>query len=90
MINVVGNENNIINYSCDCGTKGFCTIKPYKEDAALVVDIKCPNCSEIERIVVLQYSSEENKKEILENLNNTEFKWSSMVGQEMPGDIEDD
>lgn len=90
MIHVTNNKENTIKYKCECGTRGFCTIKPYKEDAALVVDIKCPNCSQVERIVMLQYSSEENKKKILENLNNTEFKWSHMVGTDMSGDDEND
>ena len=79
MIHVTGNKENTIYYKCDCGTKGFCMIKPQEEDAAIVIDIRCPNCSEIERMVLLQYSSEENRKILEKNLNDTEFAWSSII-----------
>lgn len=76
MIHVTGNDENTIKYRCDCGTKGFCMIKPQEEDAAIIIDVKCPNCEEIERIVLLQYSSEENREKILDNLNEADFSWS--------------
>jgi len=79
MIHVTRNEGSTIYYKCDCGTKGFCTIKPQEEDAAIVVDIRCPNCSEIERMVLLQYSSEENREILEKSLNETEFAWSSII-----------
>jgi len=87
MIHVTRNEGSTIYYRCDCGTMGLCTIKPQDEDAAIVIDVRCPNCSEIERMVLLQYSSEE-KKEILEkSLNETEFKWSCITKNEIIKDM---
>lgn len=79
MIKVTGNNGNTIYYKCDCGTKGFCTIKPVKKDAAIVIDVTCPSCSEIERVVVLQYSSEENKEKILKNLNESDLTWTPVI-----------
>lgn len=76
MIHVTGNEENTVYYKCDCGTKGFCMIKPQEEDTAIIVDVKCPNCEDIERIVLLQYSSEENRERILDNLNEADFSWA--------------
>lgn len=83
MIKATGNEENKIHYKCDCGTKGFCLIKPQEEDAAIVLDIKCPNCAQIERMVLLQYSSEENKKKLMENLNEVDLSWSSTLKSEV-------
>lgn len=79
MIEITDNEENKIYYKCGCGTKGFCMVKPQEEDAAIVIDVRCPNCGCSERMVLLQYSSEENKEKILKNLNNTEFAWSSVI-----------
>lgn len=79
MIHVTGNEENTIFYECDCGTKGFCMIKPHETDAAIVIDVKCPTCDAIERIVLLQYSSDEYKKEMLDKLDETELSWSPVL-----------
>lgn len=79
MIHVTKVEENTIYYKCDCGTKGLCTVKPQEEDAAIVVDVRCPNCSEIERMVLLQYSSEENKDKLEKNLDEVDFAWSSII-----------
>lgn len=82
-IKVTGNEGSKIMYACDCGTEGFCLIKPQEEDAAIVVDVKCPNCAQIERMVLLQYSSEENRKKLEENLKDVDLSWSSVLENEV-------
>lgn len=83
MLHITGNKDNLINYLCDCGTKGFCTIKPVNSDAAIVVDIKCPNCFRKRRVTLLQYSSEKNKKNMLNNLNDINFCWSAVLNNEV-------
>lgn len=88
MIKVKDNTENKIRYKCDCGTNGVCLIKPQDEDAAIVVDIKCPNCGQIERMVLLQYSSEENKKKLLDNLDKIDLSWSSVLENEVLEDYE--
>jgi hypothetical protein len=86
MIKATGNEDNKIHYECDCGTKGYCLIKPQEEDAAIVVDIKCPNCAQIERMVLLQYSSDENKEKLLEKLDEVDLSWTSVLETEILDD----
>lgn len=83
MIEVTKNEENKIYYKCDCGTRGFCLIKPQEEDAAIVVDIQCPDCSHIERMVLLQYSSEANRKRLLEKLDEVDLSWTSVLETEV-------
>lgn len=86
MIKATGNEENKIYYECDCGTKGYCLIKPQEEDAAIVIDIQCPNCSQIERMVLLQYSSDENKERLLERLDEADLSWTSVLETEVVDD----
>ena len=83
MVKILSNEKNIIIYECDCGVKGKCMIKPLKENAAIVVDVRCPVCLNVERIVLLQYESEEEKFKIMKDLNSTEFSWSSIINNEI-------
>lgn len=83
MIRVTGNEDSKIYYECDCGTSGFCLVKEQDQDAAVVLDVECPHCSHVERMVLLQYSSEENKKKLLENLNEMDLSWSFVLENEV-------
>ena len=80
---ILDSENNKIYYKCDCGAKGFYTIKPLKNDAVLVIDIKCPLCLETERVVVLQYSSEESKKSFLENPGELNLNWTPILDNDL-------
>lgn len=79
MLHVTGNNGNVINYLCDCGTKGFCIIKPVEDDSAIVVDIKCPECFQKKRILILQYSSEESRDKMVNNLNSIDYSWSLIL-----------
>lgn len=83
MIKVNKQERNTIYYACDCGAKGMCSFKPMDRDAAIVIDLKCPVCQETERMTLLQYSTEENKKKILENLQNTDLSWVPSFNEEI-------
>lgn len=83
MIKVSKQERNTIYYACDCGAKGMCSFKPMDRDAAIVIDLKCPVCQETERMTLLQYSTEENKKKILENLQNTDLSWVPSFNEEI-------
>lgn len=80
---ILNSENNKICYKCDCGAKGFYTIKPLKKDAVLVIDIKCPLCLEVERVVVLQYSSEESRKSFLKNSNESNLDWTPILDDDL-------
>jgi len=83
MVKILRNEGNVIIYECDCGVKGKCMVKPLKEDAAIVVDVRCPICLEVERTVLVQYESEEKASEIKKDLNNTQLSWSPILSNEI-------
>jgi len=83
MITILRNENNNIIYECDCGVKGKCMIKPLDNDAAIVVDVRCPICLEVKRVVLTQYGSEENKKEIIDNLDKGDLSWSLIISNDI-------
>jgi hypothetical protein len=53
------------------------------EDAAIVIDLKCLGCSGTERLMLLQYSDEESKKKILDNLNEVELSWVPSFNEEV-------
>jgi len=52
-------------------------------DAAIVIDIKCPACGGTERMTLLQYSSEETKENLLNNLDNIDLSWVPTLNQEI-------
>lgn len=83
MINVISNERNTIHYLCDCGTRGKCTIKPRNENAAIVFDVRCPNCLDTERMTIIQYSSEEIKEAFLKELNRVDLSWVPTFNEEI-------
>lgn len=83
MIKIIGNDKNIIHYECDCGIRGKCTIKPAKRDAAIVFDVRCPNCFETERMTIIQYSSDEIKKTLLDGLNEIDLSWVPTFNEEI-------
>lgn len=83
MIDIIKTKDNIIYYKCSCGTMGICSIKPLDHDAAIVVVVKCPLCNEAEKITILQYSSEEVKEDLIENLNEADFFWSLSFNEEV-------
>lgn len=82
MIKIIGNEKNVVFYECNCGTRGKCMFKPAAEDSALVIDVRCPNCFETERITVLQYSSDAGREELIEQINYADLSWSPTVNEE--------
>jgi len=83
MVKILRNEGNVIIYECDCGVRGQCMVKPLAQDAAIVVDVRCPLCFAVERTVLLQYESEEEKIKIANNLNETELSWSPILSNEI-------
>ena len=90
LIRVVKHEHNQIFYECTCGAKGVCSFRlPEKENTAIVVDVKCPKCSVVERMTLLQYSSEETKESLIKNLNNIDLSWVPMLNEEILTDPED-
>lgn len=84
MIKVIKHEQTTIHYKCqECGAKGMCSFRPLDRDAAIVIDLKCLGCSETERITLLQYSTEDKRKEILENLDEAELAWVPSFNEEI-------
>lgn len=83
-INILKHEQNSLLYECSCGAKGQCVIKPTsQENAAIVVDIKCPKCFVTERLTLLQYNSEESKEVLLRNLNELDLSWVPTINEEI-------
>lgn len=60
MLNVIGNKGHTIFYRCDCGVSGRCLIKPLSKEGTVIVDIRCPVCSDKERIKLEQGKFDEN------------------------------
>lgn len=60
-------------------------VKPQEDDAVIVVDVQCPSCGDIERVILLQYSSEENKEKVLSNLNESDLDWVYIGRSETKG-----
>jgi hypothetical protein len=83
MVRIEGNEGNTIYYSCDCGTKGKCMVKPVGESKAILIDIGCPICYTRERAVLLQYDTDEERDRLMENLNEEELSWSLIMSNEV-------
>jgi hypothetical protein len=84
MINVTKQKRNTIYYKCDCcNTNGMCTIKPTEDDSTIVIELTCPICHEHERITLVQYSSEENKKDLLDNLEELDISWVLTQNEEV-------
>jgi hypothetical protein len=81
MVKILDNKDNVIIYECDCGVKGKCMVKPQKDEAAIVVDVRCPVCFSAERVVLLQYKSDEEKSKIKKNLNDVDLSWSSVSNE---------
>ena len=83
MIEVIKHEQTTIYYKCDCGAKGMCSFRPLDKDAAIVIDVKCPACGETDRMTLLQYSNEEIKQQLLDNLNAAELSWVPSFNEEL-------
>jgi hypothetical protein len=83
MVRIEGNEGNTIYYSCDCGTEGKCMVRPVGKSKAILVDVGCPVCFERERVVLLQYDTDEERDKLLKNLNEEELSWSLILSNEV-------
>lgn len=75
MINIKGNKHNKIFYECDCGFRGLSIIKPLKVDGVIVTQIRCPSCDQMIFVTVMQYSSEESAKTLMDNIDSIDFSW---------------
>jgi len=83
MVKILKNEDNVITYECDCGVKGKCMVKPLETDAAIVVDVRCPLCLDVERVVIVQYTSDEEGQKIKKDLNNAQLSWSPVISNKI-------
>jgi len=83
MVKILKNEKNVILYECDCGVVGKCMVKPLEGEATIVVDVRCPVCLSTERVVIVQYESDEEKFQIMENLDDVDLSWSTIISNEV-------
>lgn len=83
MVRIEGNEGNTIYYSCTCGVKGKCMVRPVGTSKAILVDVGCPVCFSRERVVLLQYDTDEERDRLIENLNEEELSWSLILSNEV-------
>ena len=83
MIDIIKHDKNTIVYVCSCGTHGRCVVKPTDNNAVIIIDINCPTCGAIERITLLQYSTDEDKKSLLENLDTIDLSWVPAINEEI-------
>lgn len=54
MIEIEGSKGNIIYYSCECGAKGRCMIKPLGHGDTILVDVSCAMCASSERVTLVE------------------------------------
>lgn len=84
MLDIIKQEKNTITYKChDCNAGVKCFIKQPKTNIVIVLDITCPNCNNSERVTLLQYDSEIDKKSLLDNLNTIDFSWVPTINEEI-------
>lgn len=83
MIEIINNQGNTIHYSCSCGVKGKCMIKPLSSDAALVVNLECPMCFQVERLTLIQYTDDKSKDKLISTLNEKEMTWAIILSNEV-------
>lgn len=79
MIKILENKGNDIIYECDCGVKGKCMIKPLADSGTTVVDVRCPVCLDVERVILTQYKEEE-KDDMQDDLD---MSWSIILSNEI-------
>jgi phosphoribosyl 1,2-cyclic phosphodiesterase len=75
MIKITGNDHNIIFYSCDCGTKGRCLVKPLEEGGTILVDVTCAICDSASRVLLKQITKDEK--------NTSDLAWSLVIENEV-------
>lgn len=83
MIEVIKQERNILYYKCNCGSKGMYSFKPTNGDAAIVMDIKCLSCHDVDRITLLQYGDDKDKQKILDDIENMDLSWVPFINEEI-------
>jgi len=75
MITITGNDHNIIYYSCDCGTKGRCLVKPIEGSGTILVDVTCAICDSASRVLLKQTTDKESP--------TSDLAWSLVVDNEI-------
>ena len=83
MVRIIRNEGNTVYYSCDCGTKGKCMIRPLGKSDTLVMNITCALCEQTERVVLIQYETDDEREKLINNLSEAELSWSLIISNEV-------
>ena len=61
MLDVLEYKKHSIYYSCACGTKGVCLIRPLGNEDAVVLELTCAHCHTSRRIILLADESKMSK-----------------------------
>ena len=61
MLDIVDYKKHSIYYSCKCGAKGVCLIRPLGNEDALVVELKCAHCGTSRRVILVSDESKLDK-----------------------------
>jgi len=83
MITINNIKRTTLNYKCECGAVGQCMFKAPEGDLALIIDLQCPMCDDVERIKIIKYSTEEKKLQLL--TDDTELHWAIVVDNIVEG-----
>jgi hypothetical protein len=60
MLDVLDYKKHSIYYSCNCGAKGVCLIRPLGNEEAMVVELTCAHCGATRRIILVSDESKLN------------------------------
>ena len=60
MLDVLDYKKHSIYYSCKCGAKGVCLIRPLGNEDAMVIELKCAHCGTSRRVILVSDESKLN------------------------------
>jgi len=77
MITINNIERTTLKYNCECGVSGQCMFKAPNGDVALIMDLQCPMCKNLERVKIFRYTSEEKREQLLGD--DVDLHWAIVV-----------
>jgi len=83
MIDIVDQKNNALYYRCECGANGVFVLKHNSAGkAVIVVDVDCKGCGLAERLTILRYENESDKRSLMENMESVDLSWVPVLNEE--------
>ncbi len=76
MIKILENKDSDIIYECDCCVKGKCMLKTLADSGTIIVDVRCPVCLDVERVVLEQYKEDDTR-------DGSDISWSIILSNEI-------